>query len=120
MSKSSRVAVIACAIALVAIFARGDEWAPTRAFRTFSKSSWIATNDGAARIVDKRIEPVSGTLPSRPGALLAASDGRIWVATQNCTIHWTLGGNDGWHQVAFAPWPRGAFRALAEDRRGRI
>src|SRR5437762_5761880 len=255
MSKPSRVAVIACAIALVAIFARGDEWAPTRAFRTFSKSSWrglpqssvmalaqssdgvlwigtldgvatfdgksiepvasvpgapvrglittiitrakggvyvasqsgvhlfdgaswrliatkrgagslaesrdgvlwmvdgggalwildhekwkpqqtttpvvsvaaardgsiwIATNDGAARIVDKRIEPVSGTLPSRPGALLAASDGRIWVATQNCTIHWTRGGNDGWHQVAFAPWPRGAFRALAKDRRGRI
>jgi signal transduction histidine kinase/CheY-like chemotaxis protein/ligand-binding sensor domain-containing protein len=82
---------------------------------------WIATNDGAVRHIDGRIDPVlAEPLPGRPGAILAASDGRVWIATQACTIHWTRGGNDGWHQAAFAPWERGSFRTLAEDRRGRI
>ena len=82
---------------------------------------WAATENGAARIIAGRIEFVEGApLPSRPGAILAASDGRVWVATQSCTVHWTRGGAGGWHQVEFAPWPRGAFRTLAEDRRGRI
>jgi signal transduction histidine kinase/CheY-like chemotaxis protein/ligand-binding sensor domain-containing protein len=82
---------------------------------------WAATDSGAARLIAGRAEIVAGApLPGRPAALLVASDGRAWVATQACTVHWTRGGADGWHQVAFAPWPRGAFRCLAEDRRGRI
>lgn len=82
---------------------------------------WIATNDGAVRAIDGRIEPVlAPPLPGRPGAILAASDGRVWIATQASTVHWTRGGNDGWHRADFEPWERGAFRTLAEDRRGRI
>ena len=82
---------------------------------------WAATDIGAAHIAGGRVTFVEGApLPSRPGAILAASDGRVWVATQSCTVHWSRGGADGWHQVAFTPWPRGAFRTLAEDRRGRI
>jgi signal transduction histidine kinase/DNA-binding response OmpR family regulator/ligand-binding sensor domain-containing protein len=82
---------------------------------------WIATDRSAARIANGRVEAVGGDpLPGRPGALLAATDGRIWIATQAGTVHWTRGGSDCWHQVAFAPWPRNAFRCLAEDRRGRI
>ena len=81
---------------------------------------WVATNDSAVVVSDSVIEPVAGTLPSRPGAILAASDGRVWVATQTCTLHWTRGGADGWHQADFKPWTRGGFRTLAEDRRGRI
>jgi len=80
---------------------------------------WVATQNGATRIANGRVENVDG-LASRPGAILAASDGRIWIATQSCTVHWTNGIGDSWHQVAFAPWSRGAFRCLAEDRRGRI
>jgi signal transduction histidine kinase/CheY-like chemotaxis protein/ligand-binding sensor domain-containing protein len=84
-------------------------------------SIWCATPDGATRIAGTRIEPVTGEpLPGRPATILAASDGRVWIATQNCTVHWTRGGADGWHQAAFEPWPRGVFRSLAEDRRGRI
>jgi len=88
---------------------------------------WVATDTTAYRVPveDRRprlsIEPITGApLPSRPGALLVASDGLVWVATQSCTVHWSRGGADGWHQVAFTPWSRGAFRALGEDRRGRI
>ena len=84
-------------------------------------SVWAATDSGAERIAGNRVEPVAGPpLPGRPAAILAASDGRIWVATQACTVHWTRSGADGWHQASFAPWPRGALRALSEDRRGRI
>ena len=84
-------------------------------------SIWIATESGAARVHKGRVEPVGGDpLPARPAVILAASDGRVWIATQNCTVHWSSGGTDGWHQADFAPWPRGAFRSLAEDRRGRI
>src|SRR5436190_1318689 len=82
---------------------------------------WLATESGALRLAGGRVAAVGGApLPSRAAVVLAASDGRVWVATQGCTVHWTRGGADGWHQVDFAPWPRGAFRALAEDRRGRI
>jgi signal transduction histidine kinase/DNA-binding response OmpR family regulator/ligand-binding sensor domain-containing protein len=82
---------------------------------------WAATESGAARIFKGTTHFVEGApLPSRPGAILAASDGRVWVATQSCTVHWSNGGADGWHQAEFAPWPRGSFRTLAEDRRGRI
>ena len=82
---------------------------------------WVATETTAARILGNRITVVEGApLPSRPGAILAASDGTVWVATQSCTVHSTRGGADGWHQAVFEPFPRGAFRTLAEDRRGRI
>jgi signal transduction histidine kinase/CheY-like chemotaxis protein/ligand-binding sensor domain-containing protein len=81
---------------------------------------WAATNAGGVRISDGRVVAVPGpALPGRPAAMLAASDGRIWVATAAGTVHWTQG-NDGWHQADFKPWARGAFRCLAEDRRGRI
>jgi len=80
---------------------------------------WAATSSGALHIAGNRIETIDG-LPSAPGALLVASDGRIWTATQGCSIHWTRGAGDTWHQVALTPWPRGAFRCLAEDRHGRI
>src|SRR5436853_4581543 len=80
---------------------------------------WVATDNGASRIFNGVVTRVDG-LRSRPGAILVASDGLVWIATQSCTVHWTRGGGDGWHQVAFTPWSRGAFRCLAEDRRGRI
>ncbi|HEY6214215.1 MAG TPA: two-component regulator propeller domain-containing protein, partial [Vicinamibacterales bacterium] len=80
---------------------------------------WAATPTGALHIAGNRVDAVDG-LPTAPNALLVAHDGRVWAATQGCTVHWTRGGGDTWHQVAFAPWPRGAFRCLAEDRRGRI
>lgn len=84
-------------------------------------SVWVSTAGGASHVRNGKAEAVAGPpLASRPAAILAAGDGRIWVATQGCTVHWTRGGADGWHQVAFAPWPRGAFRCLTEDRRGRI
>jgi signal transduction histidine kinase/DNA-binding response OmpR family regulator/ligand-binding sensor domain-containing protein len=84
-------------------------------------SVWVATGAGATRVSGGRVAAVEGTpLPGRPGAILVATDGRVWVATQSCTVHWSRGGADGWHQVAFTPWARGAFRCLAEDRRGRI
>jgi len=105
-----------------------DQWQPrketNKAVAVAAASdgaTWIATDFGAARISDGRLDPVLGDpLPSRPAAILVASDGRVWIATQSCTVHWTRGGADGWHQAAFEPWPRGAFRCLAEDRRGRI
>ncbi|MEO6325410.1 MAG: response regulator [Thermoanaerobaculia bacterium] len=83
---------------------------------------WVATNDGAVRLKDGLAETVPGApLPSRPGAMLVSRDGRAWVATAAGTVHWTLRGVDtGWHQADFASWPRGAFRCLTEDRRGRI
>ena len=82
---------------------------------------WVATENGAVRVSGGHVEAVGGPpLPGRPGAILVASDGIVWVATQTCTVHWSKGGADGWHQVAFTPWNRGAFRCLAEDRRGRI
>jgi signal transduction histidine kinase/CheY-like chemotaxis protein/ligand-binding sensor domain-containing protein len=82
---------------------------------------WAATNAGAARIDRGRVEAVVGPpLPARPGALLIASDGRAYVATVAGTVHWTRGPNEAWQQAGFASWPRGAFRCLAEDRRGRI
>ena len=84
-------------------------------------SIWAATATTAARIADGKIETVAGApLPGRPGAILASSDGRVWAATVAGTVHWSHGGADGWHQVFFPPWPRAAFRCLAEDRRGRI
>ena len=107
MSKSSRVAVIACAIALVAIFARGDDWAPTRAFRTFSKSSWrglpqssvmalaqssdgvlwIGTLDGVATFDGKSIEPVA-SVPGAPvrgliTTIITRAKGGVYVASQS-------------------------------------
>jgi signal transduction histidine kinase/CheY-like chemotaxis protein/ligand-binding sensor domain-containing protein len=82
---------------------------------------WAATNAGAVRLIAGRSEAVNGPpLPGRPGALIVAHDGRAWTATGAGTVHWTSGGADGWHQAVFAPWPRNAFRCLAEDRRGRI
>jgi signal transduction histidine kinase/CheY-like chemotaxis protein/ligand-binding sensor domain-containing protein len=82
---------------------------------------WAATESGAARIDNGKVEPVGGApLPSRAGGIVVAHDGRIWVGTQGCTVHWTRGGADGWHQVNFTPWLRGGFHAMAEDRKGRI
>jgi signal transduction histidine kinase/DNA-binding response OmpR family regulator/sugar lactone lactonase YvrE len=83
-------------------------------------SLWIATERNALRLRDGHAETIAGDpLPGRPGALLAAHDGRVWVATLSGTVHWSSG-SDGWHQAAFASWPRGAFRCIAEDRKGRI
>ncbi|HEX3580797.1 MAG TPA: response regulator [Thermoanaerobaculia bacterium] len=83
-------------------------------------SLWIATETGAARLHDGKVEPVPGApLNGRPGAMLVAHDGRVWIATLNGTVYSTRGA-DGWHQAQFTPWPRSAFHAIAEDRRGRI
>lgn len=82
---------------------------------------WAATADSAIRIHDGTVTAVAGPpLPSRPRALLVASDGRIWIATTGGTVHWTNSVAENWQQAAFTPWPRAAFRALTEDRRGRI
>ncbi len=83
-------------------------------------SLWIATDDSAERLHDGKTEPVAGApVNGRPGAMLVAHDGRVWVATMSGTVYWTRGA-DGWHQAQFTPWPRSAFHAIAEDRRGRI
>jgi signal transduction histidine kinase/DNA-binding response OmpR family regulator/ligand-binding sensor domain-containing protein len=83
-------------------------------------SLWIATDRNALHLRGGHIDPVAGApLPGRPGAMVVAHDGRVWIATLTNTVHWTSGA-DGWHQAAFAPWPRGAFRCIAEDRKGRI
>ena len=95
MSKSSRVAVIACAIALVAIFARGDEWAPTRAFRTFSKSSW-------------RGLPQSSVM-----ALAQSSDGVLWIGTLDGAATF-----DGRDITPVPDVPGFAFYAFYGDRAG--
>ena len=82
---------------------------------------WVATNDSAAKLVDGKPQAVRGPkLPSRPAVMIIATDGRAWVATGAGTVHWTSGTTEGWHQAAFASWPRGSFRCLTEDRRGRI
>jgi signal transduction histidine kinase/CheY-like chemotaxis protein/ligand-binding sensor domain-containing protein len=82
---------------------------------------WAATNNNVLHLSGDRVDPVAGgPLPGRPGALLVASDGKLWVATAAGTVHWTRGVGEPWQQAAFASWPRGAFRCLAEDRRGRI
>ena len=81
---------------------------------------WVATEQTAVRLRDGRFEPVSGApLPGRPVAITVARDGRVWIATVAGTVHWTSGA-EGWHQAAFTPWPRGVFRSIAEDRKGRI
>ncbi len=83
-------------------------------------SLWIATIAGAEKLHNGKVEPVPGApLNGRPGAMLVAHDGRVWIATLNGTVYWTHG-PDGWHQAQFTPWPRSAFHAIAEDRRGRI
>jgi signal transduction histidine kinase/DNA-binding response OmpR family regulator/ligand-binding sensor domain-containing protein len=88
---------------------------------------WIATEDSALRLHNGRVEHVPGApLPGRPSTMIVAHDGRAWVATLAGTVHWTSGSADkrleggGWHQAAFTPWPRGAFRSMAEDRKGRV
>jgi signal transduction histidine kinase/DNA-binding response OmpR family regulator/ligand-binding sensor domain-containing protein len=106
----------------------GDKWqqhkevgAPAVALAAARDGSlWIATERNAVRMNNGRIETVAGApLPGRPGAMVVAHDGRVWIATLTNTVHWTSGA-DGWHQAAFDPWPRGAFRCIAEDRKGRI
>jgi len=80
-------------------------------------SLWIATENNA---INLRSGQVAGPpLPARPSTMIVAHDGRVWVATLAGTVHWTSG-SDGWHQAQFTPWPRGAFRSMAEDRKGRI
>ena len=81
-------------------------------------SLWIATENSAVRLHNGQLE-TAPPLPARPGAILVAHDGRVWLATLAGTVYWT-DGNDGWHQAQFAPWPRSAFHSIAEDRRGRI
>jgi len=81
---------------------------------------WIATENNAIRLRNGRVDNVTGApLPGRPSTMIVAHDGRVWVATLAGTVNWTSG-SDGWHQAAFKPWPRGAFRSMAEDRKGRI
>jgi signal transduction histidine kinase/CheY-like chemotaxis protein/ligand-binding sensor domain-containing protein len=83
-------------------------------------SLWVATETGAEHMRGGKIEPVPGApVTGRPGAILVAHDGRAWIATMSGTVYWTRGA-DGWHQAQFTPWPRSAFHAIAEDRRGRI
>src|SRR5438045_5751844 len=137
MSKSSRVAVIACAIALVAIFARGDEWAPTRAFRTFSKSSWrglpqssvmalaqssdgvlwIGTLDGVASFDGKSITPVAAVqgAPVRGiiTSIIPRRSGGVYVTSQ-AGVH--IFDGTSWRLV---PTKRGAA-SLAESRDGTL
>jgi signal transduction histidine kinase/CheY-like chemotaxis protein/ligand-binding sensor domain-containing protein len=99
----------------------GEVGAPVYAVAAAGDGSvFAATDRNAVRIRGARVEPIPGApLASRPGAMLVARDGTLYVATLGGTVHWTRGG-DGWHQAPFAPWPRNAFRSLAEDRRGRI
>ncbi|HJW93202.1 MAG TPA: response regulator [Thermoanaerobaculia bacterium] len=84
-------------------------------------SLWIATENNVYRRQQAaaiRGRQQAAALP-RPSVMIVAHDGKVWVATLAGTVHWTNG--DGvWHQAAFAPWPRGAFRSMAEDRKGRI
>ena len=82
-------------------------------------SLWIATENNVAHVTQTHLSmPPGPPLPARPSTMIVAHDGRVWVATLAGTVHWTAG--DGWHQAAFTPWPRGAFRSMAEDRKGRI
>jgi signal transduction histidine kinase/CheY-like chemotaxis protein/ligand-binding sensor domain-containing protein len=106
----------------------GDTWqqhnevgAPAIALAAARDGSlWVGTDRNAVRLIGGRTETVAGApLPARPGAMVVAHDGRVWIATLANTVHWTSGA-DGWHQAAFATWPRGAFRCIAEDRKGRI
>ena len=80
-------------------------------------SLWIATENNAINLRSGRV--AGPPLPARPSTMIVAHDGRVWVGTLAGTVHWTSGA-DGWHQAAFTPWPRGAFRSMAEDRKGRI
>src|SRR5581483_1429504 len=82
-------------------------------------SLWIATETTALRLMGSRIDAIPGALPGRPGTMIVAHDGRVWVSTLAGTIHWSNGAS-GWQQAPFTPWPRAAFRSMAEDRRGRI
>jgi signal transduction histidine kinase/CheY-like chemotaxis protein/ligand-binding sensor domain-containing protein len=83
-------------------------------------SMWAATNDSAFHLTDRGAEAVAGApLAARPASLIVASDGVVWVATAAGTVHSTIG-SDGWQQAAFTAPVHGAFRSIAEDRRGRI
>src|SRR5438270_10229121 len=63
MSPSGPIRVCALALLLSASVLVADEWTPTRAFRTFSKSSW-------------RGLPQSSVM-----ALAQSSDGTLWIGT---------------------------------------
>jgi signal transduction histidine kinase/DNA-binding response OmpR family regulator/ligand-binding sensor domain-containing protein/HPt (histidine-containing phosphotransfer) domain-containing protein len=83
---------------------------------------WIATPSRVLRLRGRAVEPVAGgaELPSRPGGLLVDREGRCWVATSGGTVHWAMPGDTAWQRAELPGWPGGAFRTLAEDRRGRI
>jgi signal transduction histidine kinase/CheY-like chemotaxis protein/ligand-binding sensor domain-containing protein len=82
---------------------------------------WAGTPTGAVRLEGAKPEPIPGPpIPGRPGALLVARDGRVWAATLTGAVYWARRGEEGWHRAPFESWPRGAFRCIAEDRRGRI
>src|SRR5258708_21673213 len=98
--------LFALVLALTASFAVADEWTPTRAFRTFSKSIWrglpqssvvalaqgsdgvlwIGTLDGVASLDGRSITPVS-SVPGAPlhgviTAIVPRAKGGVYVASQ--------------------------------------
>src|SRR5258708_18130197 len=109
-SRGSRRGVVRLAwmfvLALTASLAAADEWAPTRAFRTFGKSSWrglpqssvialaqssdgvlwMGTLDGIASFDGRSIVP----MPAEPGAplhgvistIVPRAKGGVYVASQ--------------------------------------
>ncbi len=82
---------------------------------------WAATEQGAIRLREGRAEAIPGApLPGRAETLVATRDGRVWVATDTGAVHWARPGGDGWHAASIPGWKGGAFRCLAEDRRGRV
>jgi signal transduction histidine kinase/CheY-like chemotaxis protein/ligand-binding sensor domain-containing protein len=105
---------------------RGDKWqrradvqVPVVAVAAASDGSiWAATDDGALHISGSTIEAIGG-LTARPSTILVARDGRVWIATLGCTVHWT-DGKTPWKKADFPSWERGGFRCMTEDRRGRI
>src|SRR2546430_2755567 len=129
----ARTGVIVCALALAALGARGDEWTPTRSFRTFSKSSWrglpqssvmtlaqsadgvlgIGTLDGVATFDGKSIEPVATVSGSPVRGLITTiiprKKGGVYVASQS-GVH--LFDGNSWRLIATK---RGAA-SLAESR----
>src|SRR2546430_5535705 len=107
MSPSGSIRVCALALLLSASVLVADEWTPTRAFRTFSKSSWrglpqssvmalaqssdgvlwIGTLDGVATFDGKSIEPVA-SVPGAPvrgliTTIITRAKGGVYVASQS-------------------------------------
>src|SRR5947208_17163784 len=107
MSPSGPIRVCALALLLSASVLVADDWAPTRAFRTFSKSSWrglpqssvmalaqsndgvlwIGTLDGVATFDGKSITPVD-SVPGAPvrgliTTIIARKRGGVYVASQS-------------------------------------